>query len=119
MPQPQATNFRTLYKNFETHARYIKKWVVGADFPYRVETHARYIKKWVVGADFPYRVETHARYIKKRVVGADFPLIGHTNFFFSHLEKVHTMFFSPFQLLCSFFHHEYKRTSLHRTYAED
>jgi len=24
-----------------------------------------------------------------------------------------------FQLLCNFFHHEYKRTSLHRTYAED
>jgi len=38
---------------------------------------------------------------------------------FSHLEKVHTMFFLPLQLLCSFFHHEYKRTSLHRTYAED
>jgi len=50
---------------------------------------------------------------------ADFPLIRHTNFFFSHLEKVHTMFFSPFQLLCTFFHHEYKRTPLHRTYAED
>jgi len=29
------------------------------------------------------------------------------------------MFFSLFQLLYSFFHHEYKMTSLHRTYAED
>jgi len=62
---------------------------------------------------------TLARYIKKWVVGADFPLKKHTSFFFSHLEKVHKMFFSPFQLLCTFFHHEYMRTSLHRTYAED
>jgi len=38
MPQPQATNCRTLNKKYcivlkNTLVRYIQKWVVGADFP--------------------------------------------------------------------------------------
>jgi len=67
-----------------------------------------------------YRIEKHARSLHKKV-GRRCRLSPKKTYelLFSHLEKVQTMIFSPFQLLCTFFYHEYKRTPLHRTYAED
>jgi len=54
MPQPQATNCKTLNKKYcivlkNTLVRYIKKWVVGADFPRTYEllfflTSRKYIR---------------------------------------------------------------------------